>query len=87
MRRAWQKPDTIIVHDWCWNSSAKHADIVLPCTTSLERNDISISPRDPFIVDMQKAIEPVGLSRNDYDIFCGIAKHLGIEEDFFKWLE
>ena len=34
---AWRKPDTIIVNDWCWNANARHADIVLPCTTALER--------------------------------------------------
>ena len=82
MLKAWQKPDTIIVHDWCWNSMAKHADIVLPCTTSLERNDLAISPRDPYVIDMQQAIQPIGSSRNDYDIFSGIAREMGIEDSF-----
>ena len=93
MLKAWQKPDTIIVNDWCWNSLAKHADIVLPCTTNFERNDIAISPRDPYMVNMQQVIEPVGDSRNDYAIFSGIAKKMGVEADFTKsrdeaqWLE
>lgn len=93
MLKAWQKPDTIVVNEWCWNSMAKHSDIVLPCTTTLERNDISISPRDPYVIDMQQAIEPVGSSRNDYDIFAGIARQMGIEEAFTEgrseqqWIE
>jgi biotin/methionine sulfoxide reductase len=82
MLSAWQKPDTIIVNDWCWNSMAKHSDIVLPCTTPLERNDISISPRDPYVIDMQQAIEPVASSRNDYDIFTGIARQMGVQAQF-----
>ena len=82
MLEAWQKPDTIIVNDWCWNSMAKHADIVLPCTTNFERNDIAISPRDPYMVNMQQSIEPVGESRNDYDIFSGIAREMGVEAAF-----
>jgi len=82
MLKAWQKPDTVVVHDWCWNSMAKHADIVLPCTTTLERNDLAISPRDPYIIDMQQAIKPIGLSRNDYDIFSGIAEQMGVEPSF-----
>jgi biotin/methionine sulfoxide reductase len=86
MLNAWQKPDTIIVHDWCWNSMAKHADIVMPCTTSLERNDLAISPRDPYVIDMQQAIQPVGSSRNDYDIFSGIAREMGIENSFTEGL-
>ncbi len=82
MLKAWQKPETIIVNDWCWNSMAKHADIVLPCTTNFERNDIAISPRDSYMVDMQQVIEPVGESRNDYDILSGIAKKMGVEDAF-----
>ena len=82
MRQAWQKPETIIVHEWCWNAHAKHADIVLPCTTTLERTDIAQTPRDPFVVYMEQAIEPFKESRNDYDIFRGIAKHMGVEEVF-----
>ena len=93
MLEAWQKPDTIIVHEWCWNSMAKHADIVLPCTTSLERNDIAISPRDPYVIDMQQAISPVASSRNDYAIFSGIARVMGVEQEFTEgrseqqWIE
>jgi biotin/methionine sulfoxide reductase len=93
MLRAWQKPDTVVVNEWCWNSMAKHSDIVLPCTTTLERNDISISPRDPYVIDMQQAIRPIGGSRNDYDIFTGIARRMGIEAAFTEgrserqWIE
>ncbi len=80
--RAWQKPDTVIVHEWCWNSLAKHADIVLPCTTTLERNDLAFSPRDPFAVFMEKAAEAPGQARNDYDILSGISRHMGAYEAF-----
>lgn len=82
MVQAWQKPDTIIVHEWCWNALAKHADIVLPCTTALERNDLTLAPRDPYIVAMQQAIPPVGDARDDFEIFRGISRHLGVEETF-----
>ncbi|MBU2875470.1 molybdopterin-dependent oxidoreductase [Marinobacter salexigens] len=82
MRRAWQKPETIIVHEWCWNAQAKHADIVLPAATFLERNDIASSSRDPFLVYMQKAAEPVGQSLTDYEIFSALAEELGAREAF-----
>ena len=45
---AWDRPDTVIVHDWCWNATTRRADIVLPCTTMLEREDIGVTPRDPM---------------------------------------
>lgn len=82
MLKAWQQPDTIICHEWSWNAHAKHADIVLPCTTTLERRDIGITNRDRFIVSMEQVAQPAGETRNDYDIFCGIARHMGAEAVF-----
>ncbi|WP_372841518.1 molybdopterin-dependent oxidoreductase, partial [Phaeovulum sp.] len=37
----WQSPETIIVQDYNWTQTARFADIVLPATTSYERNDMS----------------------------------------------
>lgn len=82
LRKAWAKPETIIVNEWCWNSLARHADIVLPCSTTLERSDIALNPRDAYQVVMDKAIEPVGQAKSDHDIFRGIAAELGVEESF-----
>ncbi|KAA3633382.1 MAG: Asp-tRNA(Asn)/Glu-tRNA(Gln) amidotransferase GatCAB subunit C, partial [Proteobacteria bacterium] len=79
---AWRKPDTVIAHEWCWNGLAKHADIVLPCTTALERNDLSYSPRDPYIIAMRQVAKPFAQSRNDFDIFAGIAARLGVADKF-----
>ena len=82
LKKAWQRPETIIVHEWCWNALAKNADIVLPCTTSLERQDIAMSPRDDYIISMEKAIEPIGESRDDYAILQNISAYLDAEDDF-----
>lgn len=82
MRRAWAKPETIIANEWCWNALAQHADIVLPCTTPLERTDLALTPKDPFQVVMDQAIEPVGQARDDHEILRGIAAELDVEEAF-----
>ena len=93
LRRAWGKPDTIIINDWCWNTLARHADIVLPCTTPLERQDIAMTPKDPYLVVMDAAIKPVGTAKDDHEIFRGIAAELGVERAFTdgrtpkEWLE
>jgi biotin/methionine sulfoxide reductase len=79
---AWRKPDTIIVHEPWWNPVARHADIILPATTSFERNDMGGATRDPFILAMQKAIEPVGEARDDYAILAELAGHLGFADAF-----
>jgi biotin/methionine sulfoxide reductase len=82
LRRAWQKPQTVIVHDSWWTSTARHADIVLPATTSLERNDVGGSSRDTFVLAMHRAIDPLGEASNDFDIFRALAQRLGYESAF-----
>lgn len=86
LKRAWQKPDTVIVYEWCWNALAKPAGIVLPCTTGLERRDLMLTPRDPYIVAMQQVIVPVGEARNDFDIFAGISGKTGVQQAFTEEL-
>jgi trimethylamine-N-oxide reductase (cytochrome c) len=84
MVRAWQKLETVIVHDVQWTATARHADIVLPATTSYERNDIEQVGDYSLkaIVAMKKIIEPVFEARSDYDIFAAIAERLGKAEAF-----
>src|SRR3546814_2888457 len=63
-----------------WSSDVCSSDlIVLPATTTLERNDIGASSRDRYIMAMERAIDPVGQARNDFDIFRGLARRLGTE--------
>ena len=82
LQRAWQKPQTVIVHESWWTPTARHADIVLPATTTLERNDVGGSTRDTFVLAMHRAIDPIGDAKNDFDIFRALARHLGYESAF-----
>ncbi len=82
LRRAWARPETIVVQDPVWTATARRADIVLPATSSIERNDISGNKRSDHLIAMQQAIAPLGLARNDYDIFRHIADELGVEPAF-----
>ncbi|WP_116131417.1 molybdopterin-dependent oxidoreductase [Tropicimonas sp. IMCC34043] len=77
--RAFERPETIIVHETAWTASARHADIVLPATMTVEREDIAASRADPNVIAMHKLIEPVGEAKDDYDIFAALAHrlHLG----------
>jgi biotin/methionine sulfoxide reductase len=93
LRRAWQRPQTIIVHEPWWTATAKHSDIVLPATTPWERNDIGRAGSDPFIIAMSKIVSPVGNARSDYEIFSGLAQRLNVSDSFTEgrnereWLE
>ncbi|AQW86740.1 molybdopterin-containing oxidoreductase I, DMSO/TMAO/BSO reductase family, catalytic subunit [Campylobacter pinnipediorum subsp. caledonicus] len=68
--------DTVVVHEPWWTPMAKMADIVLPSTTPLERDDISYggSYSQDYVYAMKKVIEPLWEARNDYDIFADMAK-------------
>ena len=79
---AWRRPETIVVNEPWWTATARYADIVLPATTTLERNDIGASSRDRFVIAMKKVIEPVGEARHDYEIFRALARRTGIEAQF-----
>ena len=91
--KAWQKPDTVIVHEPWWNANARHADIVLPVATSFERNDIGAGRSDSYVFAMHKVAEPPGQSRTDYEIFSSLSERLGSELEFTEnrqerdWLE
>jgi biotin/methionine sulfoxide reductase len=80
--RAWRRPETIVVNEPWWTATAKYSDIVLPATTTLERNDIGASSKDRFIMAMEQAVPPVGEARNDFDIFRDLARRAGTEEAF-----
>ena len=79
---ALREPETIVVHEPWWSPLARFADIVLPATTPLERNDIGASSRDRFLLAMEKAVDPVGAARSDHDIFAALAGRLGFAESF-----
>ncbi|MCY4003142.1 MAG: molybdopterin-dependent oxidoreductase [Rhodospirillales bacterium] len=82
LNQAWERPDTIIVHEPWWTATAKRADIVFPATTPFEREDIGRSPNDAYLFHMDRLIEPVGEARDDYEIFVELAHRLGHGETF-----
>jgi biotin/methionine sulfoxide reductase len=82
LRRALGRPQTIVVHDAFWTPMARHADIVLPATMTLERNDIGGSPNDPCLIAMRQAVAPWGEARSDFAVFSALATALDVGEHF-----
>ncbi|HEX2529661.1 MAG TPA: molybdopterin-dependent oxidoreductase [Geminicoccus sp.] len=80
--RAFRRPDTVVVNEIFWTATARHADIVLPASSTLERNDLGTSRQDDFLIAMKKAIGPVGEARSDFEIFEGLAERAGIARAF-----
>ena len=87
LREAFQRPETVVVHEPWWTATARHADIVLPATTPLERNDIGGASSDPFLFAMHRAIAPVGEARDDFAIFGDLAQRLGVRDDYDDGLD
>jgi biotin/methionine sulfoxide reductase len=82
LARAWRRPEAVIVHEQFWNAHARMADIVLPATSTLERDDIGHATRDPLLIAMRRVSEPPGEARDDYDIFVAIAQRLGVADGY-----
>ncbi|MCK8786638.1 molybdopterin-dependent oxidoreductase [Roseomonas sp. NAR14] len=80
--RGWNRADTVVVQEPWWTAVARHADIVLPATTTLERNDIASSSRDRFVRAMHKAIPAQGQARDDHAMLADIADALGFRDRF-----
>ncbi len=82
LRKAWRRPRTVIVNEIEWNGVARHADIVFPVASVLERNDVMAPNSDRRIVALKKCADPVGQSKTDFEIFSGLAARLDVAERF-----
>jgi len=80
--RAFRRPETVIVNEIWWTQMARHADIVFPVTTALEREDIGMTHWEPLIVANRKAVVPVEEARDDYAVFSGLAQRMSVAEAF-----
>jgi biotin/methionine sulfoxide reductase len=76
LRQAWGRPETIVVHEPHWTATARHADVVLPATITMERDDIGGGANDPALIAMRRIVEPHGQARDDYAIFAALAAAL-----------
>ena len=82
LRQAFQQPETIIVNEISWTGTARHADIVLPVASAMERADFSAGNQDNAVIPMPQSVKPVAESRQEYDIYCELEKRLSLENSF-----
>lgn len=93
LAEAFRRLDTFIVNDFAWTVTARHADIVLPSTMTLEREDIAGTPTDDLLVAMHKIVEPFEDAKDDHEIFAALAERLGKHHEFTEgrsprqWIE
>lgn len=91
--QAWNKPGTVIVNDSFWTATARHADIVLPVATTLERDDVGWGPMDQICYTMPKLQPMPGDVKLEWDLFADLAANMGVKQEFTggltpqQWLE
>ena len=79
------KFEFLAVCDLFLTATAKMADIVLPASSWLERNNIiSTFQADNEHTMFQQKIEQIGESMDDVDIIMELARRLGISESFWE---
>jgi anaerobic selenocysteine-containing dehydrogenase len=71
-----------VVHETHWTETARHADVVLPAQTYLEKDDIVLGYAHSYATKSNGAVEPLGESRSETWIIIELARRLGLEEEW-----
>ncbi len=71
MVRALKKLEFIAVAEQVMNPSARYADILLPVSTFMERNDITTGGATPFYGYVNQAVDPLYESKSPLEIVSG----------------
>ncbi len=73
----WPKLKKIVVLDWRINSTARHADYVLPSAPWYEHTNLKwVTPLSPYLTTTDQATPPLGESKSDWDIIVLLSKHI-----------
>ena len=74
----------LVVHERFMTDTARHADVVLPATTSLEHADLYRSYGHYTLQRARPAIPPLGEARPNWEVFRALAAGMGYEEPLFR---
>jgi len=82
--RGLMRPDLFtVVHEQFFTDTTDYADIVLPATTFFEHKDLQPAYGHYYLQVSNQAMEPVGESRSNVDLFRALAQRMGLEDACF----
>ncbi len=64
------------------DDTADVADFFLPATTFLEENDVMASYGHNYVGPVNRAIEPIGECKSDFEVFADLAKHFDFADQY-----
>lgn len=73
-----------VIHERFMTDTARHADIVLPATSSLEHSDLYRSYGTYHIQRARAVIPAVGQSKSNREVFGLLAQAMGLDDPFFR---
>jgi anaerobic selenocysteine-containing dehydrogenase len=74
----------VVVLEQFMTDTAAHADVILPATSQLEHLDVLFSWGHHYVTWNEPAIEPLGESRPNTEIFRSLAERLGLDDACFR---
>ena len=89
LKKIWDRLDFLVSVTFTWSDTAWYSDVVLPLSPYLERESIIACKNglNPYFFMRRRAVTPRYDTRADWEIFCGLAKRLGLDALGFDSIE
>jgi anaerobic dimethyl sulfoxide reductase subunit A len=79
--KALRKLEFFCVNELFMTAQARYADLLLPVTSAAERSDLTRPwPSGPYFTFINRALEPLGECKSDFDIATELAERLDIKD-------
>ena len=89
LKKLWDHLELLVAVTFTWSDTAWYADVVLPLSTYLERESIlgSKNGLKPEFFVRHRAVEPRFDTKSEWEIYCGLAKRMGLDALAFSSIE
>ena len=89
VKAMWKNIELIVAPTFSWSDTAWYADVVLPISPYLERDEIIMTKNGakPAFQIRKRCVEPVYDTKAIWEIYAGLAKRMGLKELAFDKIE